>query len=205
MTMQPPENPPPDSAPQQPSPSRSRFYIRLALAAAAVMLLTAGMSMVLLDRSAAAPPVIAEAQVLPAAEANDPQAPPAQRAFAGGDAVVVRLTLRSPTCLTLLNVDAHGSILATMPFAGASDYTIIAPAGRLKLGPYRLDDAAGRQAFIVLASQRPIDNLAGRIAKLPTGADLGVIAAQVADWGPEVKVLVFDQSPRPQTQPESLP
>ena len=92
-----------------------------------------------------------------------------------------------------------------MPFSGASDYTIIAPAGTLDLGPYRLDDAAGRQAFILIASERPVDNLAGHIAKLPTGADLGVIARQVSDWGGEVKVLAFEQFPRPQTQPESQP
>ncbi len=198
-----------DAEHSQPEPAAARRStprgrpIRIAFAAAAAALLVAGLVLVITDPGSGEGALIESAAVLPLAEANGPATP--GRTFAAGEDVVVRVHLRQGAWLTLLNVDPDGNTIAVMPFPNAPDYTIAVLAGVRMFGAYRLDEQAGREAFIVIASEKPIENLPGRVAKLPAGADLQIIADQVAAWGGETRVLPFSQTARPATMPATMP
>jgi hypothetical protein len=122
--------------------------------------------------------------------------PRGPQVFASGDTIMFRVGLRRGGHLALINIDPQGHIVALPLKPPSPDVDYAALEGTATLGPYALDDTAGVETFLIVATDRLIDDLESRVARLRPAyehaADVNVLAEQIRSWPAQVEVISFE-------------
>jgi len=168
---------------------------------AAAVLIAAGVGIFLTLRPPADVSILALAEVGLQSQVEAGLRPRGPQGFASGDAIMVRVELHHGGHLALISVDPHGRIDVLAPKPPSQNLDLAATAGTVTLGPYTLDDTTGQETFLIVATDRPIDDLESRVAKLRSAyehaADVNALAEQIRSWPAQVEVVTFEhRAPR---------
>jgi len=180
--------------------SRGLIVSRLAaLAAAAVILLTAGVAIFFAMRPSEQEPLLASAAVGLQSEIELGLTPKGRPSFRSGDMIMLRIELRGDCFVALLNLDPGGRLIPMLPDRMSPELAVRFKRGRHLFGPYLADDVVGEETiFIITMKSKPKDILK-RIADLKEDharvGDKKIVIDRLKSWPAGVRAVSFDHLP----------
>jgi hypothetical protein len=146
-----------------------------------------------------APVLLAGARVALVSQIESGLTPKSPLSFQSGDVIAFEAQVRSAAHVLLINVDPGGAVRALPPDPRDANLQLPAGEGKLRLGPYQLDQKTGLETFFIVASAGRIDRLPSRLeavqAAYRADGNMTELASSIRAWPADVQVVAFQHVP----------